>query len=133
MLEPAIRLNVTVERWTDLLLEQGYCVIPELLPRESIAALDDDLEADFAETPFCRGGFYGARTKRFGRLLVRSPVARNIVQHELILGIAGRDMIMLALVFTLSIVSFGTGRTNVLTGFVHIVVFLAYLMLLIIP
>jgi Ca2+:H+ antiporter len=53
--------------------------------------------------------------------------------HELILGIAGRDMILLALVFTLSIVSFGTGRTNVLTGFVHIVVFLAYLMLLIIP
>jgi Ca2+:H+ antiporter len=53
--------------------------------------------------------------------------------HELVLGIVGRDMIMLALVFTLSIVSFGTGRTNVLTGFVHIVVFLAYVMLLIIP
>jgi Ca2+:H+ antiporter len=53
--------------------------------------------------------------------------------HELILGIGSRDMIMLALVFTLSIVSFGTGRTNVLTGFVHVVVFLAYLMLLVVP
>ena len=37
------------------------------------------------------------------------------------------------LALSLSIVSFGTGRTNVLTGFVHIVVFLAYLMLLAIP
>jgi Ca2+:H+ antiporter len=53
--------------------------------------------------------------------------------HELILGVTGRDEIMLTLVFALSIVSFGTGRTNVLTGFVHVVVFLVYLMLLIIP
>ncbi len=53
--------------------------------------------------------------------------------RELVLGVSGRDEIMLTLVFVLSIVSFGTGRTNVLTGFVHIVVFLAYLMLLVIP
>jgi ectoine hydroxylase-related dioxygenase (phytanoyl-CoA dioxygenase family) len=85
-----IEFDAAVERWTGVLLEQGYCVIPELLPRETIAALDEDLAADFAETPFCKGGFYGARTKRFGRLLVRSPLARNIVQHELILGIVRR-------------------------------------------
>ena len=53
--------------------------------------------------------------------------------RELVLGISERDEIMLTLVFALSIVSFGTGRTNVLTGFVHIVVFLTYLMLLVIP
>jgi ectoine hydroxylase-related dioxygenase (phytanoyl-CoA dioxygenase family) len=85
-----IEFDAAVERWTGVLLAQGYCVIPELLPRETIAALDEDLAADFAETPFCKGGFYGARTKRFGRLLVRSPLARNIVQHELILGIVRR-------------------------------------------
>jgi ectoine hydroxylase-related dioxygenase (phytanoyl-CoA dioxygenase family) len=85
-----IDLDAAVERWTGVLLEQGYCVIPELLPREAIAALDGDLAADFAETPFCKGGFYGARTKRFGRLLVRSPHARTLVQHELVLGIIER-------------------------------------------
>lgn len=53
--------------------------------------------------------------------------------RPLILGVSGRDEIMLVLALSLSIVSFGTGRTNVLTGFVHIVVFLAYLMLLAIP
>jgi ectoine hydroxylase-related dioxygenase (phytanoyl-CoA dioxygenase family) len=85
-----IELDAAIERWTDALLEQGYCIIPGLLPRDAIAALDGDLAADFAETPFCRGGFYGARTKRFGRLLVRSPLARELVQHELVLGIVQR-------------------------------------------
>ena len=53
--------------------------------------------------------------------------------HTLILGLSGRDEIMLMLASALCIISFGTGRTNVLTGFVHIVVFMAYLMLLTIP
>lgn len=90
MFEPAIDLDATTARWTEVLLAQGYCVIPELLPRETIAALDRDLTIDFTETPFCKGGFYGARTRRFGRLLVRSPLARKVVQHELILGIVRR-------------------------------------------
>ena len=76
-----------IECWTKLLLEQGWCVIPNAVSPQLIDALDTDLADDFHETPFCNGGFYGARTKRFGRLLVRSPLARKIVQHPLILGI----------------------------------------------
>jgi hypothetical protein len=90
MLEPAIDLDAAAGRWTDTLLAQGYCIIPELLPLETIRKLDRDLAADFPETPFCEGEFYGRRTKRFGRLLIRSPLARNLVQHELILGIVRR-------------------------------------------
>lgn len=78
------------ERWTNQLLRDGYCVIPNLLPRATIEALDADLRQDFDETPFCRGGFYGERTKRFGRLLVRSPIAAELVQHRLILAIVRR-------------------------------------------
>ena len=85
-------LDAAIERWTHVLLDRGYCIIRELLPDATIASLDGDLAADFAETPFCNGGFYGARTKRFGRLLVRSPLARNLVQHELILGIVRRAL-----------------------------------------
>ena len=76
-----------VEWWTSVLLDQGWCVIHSLVQRSEIAALDADLSDDFDKTPFCKGGFYGARTKRFGRLLVRSPLAKRIVQHPLILGI----------------------------------------------
>jgi hypothetical protein len=74
--------------WSATLLERGWCVIPSLLPQGDITALDNDLAADFAETPFSSGHFYGRRTKRFGRLLVRSQRAERMVQHPLVLGIA---------------------------------------------
>ena len=77
-----------IARWSRQLLDEGFCVIPDLLPADRIAALDHDLAEDFRETPFCSGGFYGARTKRFGRLLARSPIAADLVRHELVLGIA---------------------------------------------
>lgn len=75
----------------------------------------------------------GSALATIGLTIPAIVVVSFVTGHELVLGISDRDAIMLALVFTLSIVSFGTGRTNVLTGFVHVVVFLAYLMLLIIP
>lgn len=76
-----------VDRWSDTLLDQGWCVIPSLLSPETVLTLDLDLAGDFEHTPFCQGGFYGSRTKRFGRLLTRSPLAKEIVQHPLVLGI----------------------------------------------
>ena len=83
-------LGPQIERWTRLLLDRGWCVIPNAVPPQLIEALDTDLSQDFHHTPFCNGGFYGARTKRFGRLLARSPLARQFVQHPLILGITRR-------------------------------------------
>ena len=82
-----ITLSDKIDCWTAKLLEHGWCVIPNLLPAKTVRALDADLAADFVETPFCEGGFYGSRTKRFGRLLVRSPLAASIVQHKLVLAI----------------------------------------------
>lgn len=79
-----------IDWWTSVLLDQGWCVVHSLLPPPVIGSLDADLATDFEETPFCSGGFYGARTKRFGRLLSRSPLARRIVEHPLILGITRR-------------------------------------------
>ena len=87
---PAPTPEEEIAAWTDQLLRHGYCVIPDLLPAERIAALDADLAADFADVPFCTGGFYGERTKRFGRLLTRSPLARDLVEHPLVLGVARR-------------------------------------------
>ena len=76
-----------VEHWSAKLLEQGYCVISGLIDPHQVAALDRDLAPAFAETPFCQGGFYGERTKRFGRLLSRSTRAQHHVMHPLILQI----------------------------------------------
>ena len=80
-------LEQSISDWTGQLLANGYCVIPGLLPTRAIEELDGNLAEDFERTRFCRGGFYGERTKRFGRLLARSPMAATLVQHELVLGV----------------------------------------------
>ena len=82
-----MEIATAAERWTKALLRDGYCVIPDLLPQRTVQVLDGDLQDDFEQTPFCSGGFYGSRTKRFGRLLVRSPIAAYAVEHPLVLAI----------------------------------------------
>ena len=49
---------------------------------------------------------------------------------ELVLGLAGVDMVLLLLIFAVSIVTFSSGRTHVLQGAVHFLIFVAFLMLL---
>ena len=80
-------LLAEIDRWADRLTRDGYCIIPEALPVDTVAALDNDLVPTFGRTPFCEGGFYGATTKRFGRLLSRSDHCAALVQHDLILGV----------------------------------------------
>jgi len=70
------------------LLEDGYCIVPDLMPTQIISDLECDLAERFRHTPFCQGEFYGARTKRFGSLLKRSPHAESLVRHALILELA---------------------------------------------
>lgn len=75
---------------TEQLLKDGYVVLDDAMLRDDVTALREDLQSGFDETPFCQGGFYGARTKRFGRLLARSPRAAGFVQHETILPVVER-------------------------------------------
>lgn len=64
----------------------GYYIVRRAMPRDRVAALEQDLASDFATTPFCVGGFYGEHTRRFGRLLARSPLADAFVRHPLVLA-----------------------------------------------
>ncbi|MFS2108755.1 phytanoyl-CoA dioxygenase family protein [Sphingomonas sp. Sphisp140] len=70
------------------LLGQGYLVLRGAFPSAGIESLSADLADAFEQTPFCQGGFYGERTKRFGRLLARSTHAADLVLHKEMLGIA---------------------------------------------
>lgn len=70
------------------LREQGFTIVRGAIPATDMAALERDLAPRFDATPFCEGGFYGERTKRFGRLLLRSPRAADLVMHPAILAMA---------------------------------------------
>ncbi|MGJ0508559.1 MAG: calcium:proton antiporter [Methylocystis sp.] len=53
--------------------------------------------------------------------------------REIVLGLGPRDSTMMMLTLMLSVVSFGSGRTNVFTGLVHLVVFATYGFFLFVP
>ncbi|HEX8381589.1 MAG TPA: phytanoyl-CoA dioxygenase family protein [Allosphingosinicella sp.] len=74
--------------WASALRDEGYCVVPSLLPARQVEDLDSELAPRFARTPFARGPFSGPRSKRFHGLLKRSRGAAALVAHPLIVAIA---------------------------------------------
>jgi hypothetical protein len=72
------------------LLGDGFCVLPDALDGRVAEVLTADFGPRFEATPFCEGGFYGGRTKRFGGLLKRSPHAETLVMHPRILDLVER-------------------------------------------
>lgn len=83
----AIEQMAAAQFWAGRLLRDGFCVIPGLQSSSTMAALEADLAPVFAATPFCEGGFYGTKTKRFGSLLRRSSHVATIVEEPLLLAI----------------------------------------------
>ena len=51
----------------------------------------------------------------------------------LVLGLEPKDLVMLALTFLVSAVTLGTGRTYLMQGAVHLVIFAAFLFLALVP
>lgn len=74
--------------WCESIRRDGFVVIPGLVDPALVAALDQDFARPFAETPFSQGAFFGNRTRRFGRALIRSRNSWPLVQDPVILAIA---------------------------------------------
>ncbi|HEX8535059.1 MAG TPA: phytanoyl-CoA dioxygenase family protein [Allosphingosinicella sp.] len=70
------------------LIEEGYCIIRGAVPADDILGMARRLDERFEQTPFSVGPFHGHRTKRFHRLLARSPDSAALVMHPEVLGIA---------------------------------------------
>jgi Ca2+:H+ antiporter len=56
--------------------------------------------------------------------VVRSPVE---------LGLGAKDQVLLALTLLVGVITLGTGRTTVLQGTVHLVIFAAFLFFAVVP
>jgi Ca2+:H+ antiporter len=50
-----------------------------------------------------------------------------------VLGLSEQNVVELVLTFILSMLTFGTGRTNVLFGLVHMVVFAVFVFMVFVP
>ena len=60
-------------------------------------------------------------------------VAAYALDKQLVLGLNTQDMVLLVLTFVISMLTFGTGRTNILFGLVHMVVFAVFLFMVFVP
>lgn len=66
----------------------GACIVRDLLSEEDLSLLNTDLKPWIDRTQSGTDSFSGRKTKRTGGLVARSPEARPIVTHPLILDAA---------------------------------------------
>jgi len=74
--------------------------------------------------------FLGSVLATIGLTVPTMLVISHITGKRLILGVEHSDLILLPLTLAVSIVTFASGRTNILQGAVHTLLFVAYLVLL---
>jgi Ca2+:H+ antiporter len=75
----------------------------------------------------------GSSIATIGLTIPAVAVAAFTLDKQLVLGLNSRDMVLLALTFVLSMLTFGTGRTNILFGLVHMVVFAVFVFMVFVP
>lgn len=71
----------------DLLRSNGYLIFDRLVDDAVIDEVCDELEPWFAETPRCRGDFYGWNTTRLGAIALKSPASHSLLLHEMMLSV----------------------------------------------
>ena len=75
----------------------------------------------------------GSSLATIGLTIPAVAVAAFALDKQLVLGLNTQEMVLLVLTFVLSMLTFGTGRTNILFGLVHLVVFAVFIFLVFVP
>ena len=108
----------------------GVVVALLILLPESVAAVSaarkDDLQKSINLA-------LGSSLATIGLTVPAVAVAAFALDKQLVLGLNEQNMVELLLTFILSMLTFGTGRTNILFGLVHMVVFAVFLFLVFVP
>jgi Ca2+:H+ antiporter len=75
----------------------------------------------------------GSSLATIGLTIPAVAVAAHALDKQLVLGLGNQEMVILLLTFMLSMLTFGTGRTNILFGMVHMVVFAVFVFMVFVP
>jgi Ca2+:H+ antiporter len=75
----------------------------------------------------------GSSLATIGLTIPAVSAAAYVLDKQLVLGLDEQAMVLLLLTFMLSMLTFGTGRTNILFGLVHMVVFAVFVFLEFVP
>jgi len=75
----------------------------------------------------------GSSLATIGLTIPAVAVAAYALDKQLVLGLGNQEMVLLLLTYVLSMLTFGTGRTNILFGMVHMVVFALFVFMVFVP
>jgi Ca2+:H+ antiporter len=75
----------------------------------------------------------GSALASIGLTIPAVVVTATVLDLPLTLGLPPKDLVLLALTFLVGAITLGTGRTNVMQGAVHLVLFAAFLFLSLVP
>ena len=108
----------------------GILVALLILLPESVAALAAARKNDLQKSINLA---LGSSLATIGLTIPAVAVAAYTLDKTLILGLDHREIVLLLLTFVLSMLTFGTGRTNILFGLLHLVVFAVFVFLVFAP
>jgi Ca2+:H+ antiporter len=74
--------------------------------------------------------FLGSVLSTIGLTVPGILIVSHVTGRDIVLGLEHTDFLMLVLTLGVSVVTFASGRTNVLQGAVHLILFLAFFMLI---
>ena len=108
----------------------GVLVALLILLPESVAAIAAARKNDLQKSTNLA---LGSSLATIGLTIPAVAVAAYALDKRLVLGLDPQSMVLLVLTFVLSMLTFGTGRTNILFGLVHVVVFAVFVFLVFLP
>jgi Ca2+:H+ antiporter len=108
----------------------GVLVAVLILLPEGVAALSAARKNDLQKSINLA---LGSSLATIGLTIPAVAVAAYTLDKQLVLGLSNQDTLILLLTFMLSMLTFGTGRTNILFGMVHMVVFAVFVFMVFIP
>jgi hypothetical protein len=81
--------ETTPDAVAEVVASEGAVIVDRLAPLDLMDRIADELAPFMAATPTGPDEFSGAKTRRTGALIARSPSSRELVQHPLALGTTG--------------------------------------------
>jgi Ca2+:H+ antiporter len=108
----------------------GVLVALLILLPESVAAIGAARKNDLQKSINLA---LGSSLATIGLTVPAVAVVAYALDKQLVLGLNAQDMVLLVLTFLLSMLTFVTGRTNILFGLVHLVVFAVYVFMVFVP
>jgi Ca2+:H+ antiporter len=108
----------------------GILVALLILLPESVAAVGAARKNDLQKSINLA---LGSSLATIGLTIPAVAVAAFALDKQLVLGLNAQEVVLLVLTFVLSMLTFGTGRTNILFGLVHLVVFAVFIFLVFVP